>query len=345
VADLRLAAFTWPQLESIWVGAAPMPPLLHRCLSAMALLVRWRVVKSLSSLARMAHWSCENIRWGEARGGMFVRIAGATASRTDVARAWHLAAEGDDGPFIPSMGVAALMQRMLEGRAPAPGARACTADLELADYGPLFDARRIRHGVRDEGAVADQSLYRRVLASAWPMLPAAIRRLHGGGDEHDLRGEVEIERGRGIGGILAFLAGFPRAGARVPLRVVMREKAGEETWERSFGATTVRSRQWQGRGGAEGLLCERLGAIGLAMALVPGGRKLHFVLRDWSLLAVPMPRFLAPRLCWWEEADGEQVRFHVVIGHPFIGLIVRYRGWHATAFATSCTRSDAINPA
>jgi hypothetical protein len=66
-----------------------------------------------------------------------------------VRRSWELIAEGDDGPFIPSMAAAAFIRRRLAGYPAAPGARAATHELTLADFAPLFAQRQIVTGVRE----------------------------------------------------------------------------------------------------------------------------------------------------------------------------------------------------
>jgi hypothetical protein len=37
--------------------------------------------------------------------------------------------------------------------------------------------------------------------------------------------------------------------------------------------------------------------------------------------------WLCPRSKAWEETEAGRFRFHVEIGHPLTGLILRYKGW------------------
>ena len=78
-------------------------------------------------------------------------------------RAWHMMAEGDDGPFIPSMACEAIIRHCLDGKPPTPGARPATGDLELEDYEKLFARRTIHTGARE--ATADD---RRIAALSAP---------------------------------------------------------------------------------------------------------------------------------------------------------------------------------
>jgi hypothetical protein len=136
------------------MGAGPVPEVLHRALIALAWSVRLRLLPSLTFLAPLFFRAINTIRWGEHRGGMFVALDGASADGTAVSRSWHLLAEGDDGPLIPSMAVEAIVRKCLAGAPPPPGARSAVADLELGDYDALFACRAISHGFRDASAEA-----------------------------------------------------------------------------------------------------------------------------------------------------------------------------------------------
>ena len=149
VPDLRVLAALWPEARTVWMGAGPVPELLHRALIGLAWLVRWRLLPSLLPLAPLIHWVSNHVGWGEHRGGMFVEVEGVDAAGRPVTRSWHLLAEGDDGPLIPSMAVEGLVRRLLEGQRPDAGARAAVRELELEDYDRLFARRTIHTGFRD----------------------------------------------------------------------------------------------------------------------------------------------------------------------------------------------------
>jgi hypothetical protein len=85
--------------------------------------------------------------------------------------------------------------------------------------------------------------------------------------------------------------------------------------------------QFEGRDRDAGLLCERFGplTIGLAMAIMDG--RLRLIVRQWRMFGLPLPRFLAPTGNTFERAEDGRFHFHVEIGFPWTGLIVRYRGW------------------
>ena len=149
VPDLILARRLFPGLRTLWFGAAPQPELGHRALSACAQLVRFRLLPSLVPLARIIEPVANHLRWGEARGGMFVRLTGQGPDGTAADLSWNLIAEGDSGPSIPAMATAALIARWLDGEPLEAGARPAHEALELADFEPFFRRLDIRHGIVD----------------------------------------------------------------------------------------------------------------------------------------------------------------------------------------------------
>jgi hypothetical protein len=89
--------------------------------------------------------------------------------------------------------------------------------------------------------------------------------------------------------------------------------------------------QWEGRGRFDRLLCERFGPLVFGLATVLDGERLRLLVRRWTLLGVPLPMAFAPRVDSYETVVDGRFRFHVEIGHPLLGLIVRYAGWLAPA--------------
>ncbi|TPM35591.1 SDR family oxidoreductase [Mesorhizobium sp. B2-3-4] len=310
VPDLRTLGDLWPQAKTVWMGAGPVPEILHRALICLAWLVRIRLVRSLSPLAPLMHWATNRLRWGEHRGGMFVAVEGTDQAGRQLKRSWHLLAEGDDGPLIPSMAVEALVRKTLDGHAPAPGARAAVNDLELADYEALFAGRTIHPGFRDDSGGTDRPLYADLLGDAWQGLPDEIRAMHDHAKAAEGRGSVE--RGRNIiSRLAAWLVGFPEAAADIPVRVRFDADAQRETWTRTFGAHSFSSRQFKGQGRSGRLLCEHFGLLTFAMALATEDGRLKLVLRRWSLLGLPLPMWLCPRSTSFETVEDGKFRFHV----------------------------------
>jgi hypothetical protein len=326
VPDLRLLPAIWPGIKTIWFGVGPRPELLHRALMGLTHLVRLGVLPSLTPFAGLFHRAAHILSWGEHRGGMFVEIAGTKAGRT-VRRSWHLLADGDRGPFIPSMAIEAVIRKMVAGETPAHGARAATLELDLSDYAASFARRGIVMGTRDEANPA-WPLYRRVLGDAWDRLPAEIRDLHTLNGSMKASGRARVERGSGLfGKLIGALIGFPEAGEDIPVTVAFEACNGGEVWTRTFGTRSFRSVQTEGQGRHQYLVRERFGAVEVSLASVLDGDVLRLIVRSWRFFGIPMPLWLAPGGDAFEHAEGGRFHFNVEIKHPLTGLIVRYRGW------------------
>jgi hypothetical protein len=326
VPDLLAIPREWPNVRAVWMGAAPVPAILHRLLIACAWCVRLGIVPRLDRMTPLMSWATNNLRWGEHRGGMFVAVTGRDRAGREIERSWDLLAEGGDGPLIPSMAAAILIQRALAGQLPAPGARAAIAELELEDYEAIFAGRDIHWGIRDE--VDRASLYQRILGSAWQDLPAPIRAMH---NIHHATasGFAEVVAGTSLmARLVARVFRFPRAGKEVPVTVAFeRAKDGRERWSRTFGSHRFSSLQSEGRDRSRHLVVERFGPFAFAMAVVVERAQLKLVLRRWTLFGLPLPLALGPWTKAKEEAIDGRFHFDVEIGHRLTGSIVRCRGW------------------
>jgi uncharacterized protein DUF4166/saccharopine dehydrogenase-like protein len=327
VPDLELLPDLWPSLRTVWMGVGTVPEIWLRGLNALAWLVRLRLLPSLLSLAALIHSTRTWLGWGEHRGGMFVTVNGAIANGAPVERSWHMIAEGDDGPFVPSMAAEVIIRHCLAGRMPKPGARAGVHDVELADYEATFARRRIVTGTR-QTPKPGEPLYRRILGDAYATLPQPLQVMHDLRSELAATGVASVERGkRLLARMAAAIVGFPPAGDDVPVEVTFRFKDGRELWRRNFAGQRFESTQEEGKGRSARLLCERFGPFNFAMALVVDGERMRLVMRRCSLFGVPLPLALAPRIDACEYVEAGRFRFHVGISHPLTGLIVRYRGW------------------
>lgn len=323
VPDLRAIPAVMPQVRSLWMGAAPQPAFLHRLLTLMALARHRLHLPSLAPLAPLAHVLLNLRPMGEHRGGMFIEASGQQEGRP-VTRSWHLLAEGDDGPLIPSMAAELLIRKWLDGQSPDPGARAALGALALADYEDAFARRTITTGWREDGETAP---YPAVLGPVFATLPASLRRLHRPGTRAVWHGRAQVTRGRDpIAALVARLFGFPQAGEQPVTVTFTTDAKGRETWTRQFGPTTMQSTQEAGQGKMRHLIVERFGPFTFGLALRWHGGRLYLITRRWSFLSLPLPRALMPGSEAWEEESAGRFHFHVEITLPLIGWVVRYEG-------------------
>ena len=260
---------------------------------------------------------------------MFVQVRGRADDGSTITREWHLLAEGEDGPLIPSMAVEAIVQQSLAGRAPRAGARTAVNDVDLAAYENLFARRTIFTGIRQIEPIEAQSPFQHILGSAWSLLPPPIRQLHSTTSVSIYAGKCTAHRGRSpLARAVTALVGFPKAGVDLPIRVKLTVDGAGERWVRTVADNTFSSTQRLAKGRSAGLIRERFGPVAIDMALVLQGPRMHYVIRRWSLCGLPMPLRLGPKTIASEFVDAdERFCFDVKLWQPCVGLLVHYAGW------------------
>jgi Domain of unknown function (DUF4166)/Saccharopine dehydrogenase NADP binding domain len=324
VPDLRVIPPEHPAMTDIWMGAGPVPEVLHKTLNRLAKARARFGLPSWAPFAPLFYRVLNRMRFGEHRGGMFVHARGRTNGEP-VERSWHLLAEADDGPMIPSMAIEAIVRKSLLGSRPSAGARPGSGALDLSDYADLFRGRAITMGFRDNETGAP--LYRRLLGAAFATLPERVRAVHDGVGARRWAGVAAVRRGRGLlAKAIARLFGFPGASEHVPVSVTFSPRDEGEQWTRDFGGKVFSSIQTAGVGREQYLLVERFGPLSVAMALVVEGDRLSLIPRRMRLGFLPLPRCLLPNGTAFETQDSDRFRFDVEIAAPFVGLVVAYRG-------------------
>ena len=324
VPDLQVLPPLHPQLRDIWMGAGPVPEILHRILNLLAKARHKLHLPSLVPLAPFFYRILNLMKFGEHRGGMFIHARGKRGGiEQDVS--WHLLAEGDDGPFIPSMAIEGIVRKAIEGSFPAAGARPATDALELRDYEQLFARRTIYTGMREE--VGKAQLYPSVLGSAFCDLPSKVRQLHNSGESSRWSGIATVKRGKSpFAHIIAAIMGFPKAAENTPVVVDFKCDEKGELWTRKFGDQSFSSFQKRGTARATHLITERFGLASVDLAAVIEDDRLLLIPRRFSVLGIPMPGFLLPKGTSYEtEKDGKFV-FNVEVSLPIIGPVVTYQG-------------------
>lgn len=325
VPDLQVIPSEYKTLKDIWMGAGPVPEVLHRILNLLAKARAKFHLPSLIPLSGLFYKVLNLMKFGEHRGGMFVHAKG-YANGKEIEQSWHLLAEGDDGPYIPSMAIEALIRKTLSGQRPAYGARAAINALTLADYEKLFEGRSLYSGMR-EMLPQPAPLYRHILGEAFEELPNKVRELHDTTETRIWAGKAEVRRGSGwMARIVAEIIGFPKAAAEVPVTVVLRHENEAELWTRSFAGKQFSSLQKRGSEKNDHLLVERFGAIEVALALLVDDNKLVLVPRRWSIFGIPLPKYFLPTGQNFETEKDGYFCFNVEVKARLVGLIVAYKG-------------------
>lgn len=330
VPDLQILPMENPTITDIWMGAGTMPePLLH-VLDIMAKFRALLHAPSFEMLSPLFYKILNRLKYGDHRGGMFVEATG-DRNGVVVTQSWHLLAEGDDGPYIPSMAVEAVIRRWLSGVIPDTGARVATRELDLSDYETLFENRTIYMGVR-EGARAGNPIFQQILGPSFSELPPTLRLLHSPKQTCRWRGEAQVVASSNpIGGLIARMIGFPHRSGSTSVSVTIKPEGEGESWIRKFGNRVFNSALTPGEGRNSYLMRERFGPVTVSLAIVWKEEKLWFVPRRWSFLGLPLPKFLMPRGDSFEFEQDGKFHFDVTINLPVIGHVVSYRGWLTNA--------------
>jgi hypothetical protein len=300
--------------------------ILHLGLAAAAVPVRLGLLPTLEPLARAFRFLAGCLsRLGTDRGGMLVTAAGSDAEGRHVLARWTLVAEAGDGPIIPTLPALAVIRKLADGLLDRRGAGPCVGLLGLDDLDPEFRPYRIRTEARVE--LDDRPpLFARALGEAFERMPPAVRSVHRPGHWLELEGEADIDGADGLlARSIALLFRFPPKGRQVPVRVTMEAHGGAETWTRDFGGRRFKSELREVKAGG---LSERFGPFTFDLEVPASEHGLTMAIAGWRLGPIRLPTMLAPRTEAREHVDEMgRFRFDVMIGLPFAGRIVRYRGW------------------
>ncbi|MCC2655533.1 MAG: Saccharopine dehydrogenase [Panacagrimonas sp.] len=325
--DLRLfpAAFG---ARSVLFRAGLELSLLHWSLWLLGWLPRLRVVRSLEPWARALRWIADRFeRFGSDRGGMRVDVIGRDNDGHARRHTWTLIAERGDGPYVPALPSACLIDRLLRGEL-APGARACLDDLQLGDIEAASVVLPIRCGRQ---AASAETLYERVMGRAeWSRMPEPVRDAHDLFDQRVFVGEARISAGgNALAWIVARVMRFPPAIECTPVRVTMqRNHDGSETWTRAFGRHRFGSTLSRRDSDPPGRIRERFGPMSFRLALPADESGLRMPLERGQWLGIPLPGWLTPRSDTREFVDAQgRFCFDVDISLPLLGRVVRYEGW------------------
>ncbi|PIU07464.1 MAG: saccharopine dehydrogenase [Methylobacterium sp. CG08_land_8_20_14_0_20_71_15] len=322
--DLDLLPARFPIREEALFLAGLELGAMHLGLAALAMPVRAGLVPTLVPLAKPLRFAADILApLGTDRGGMTVEARGLDAEGRRAAARWFLTARDGAGPNVPAAAAAALVRALAEGRETRSGAFACAGligrDAILRELAGLPIRTRTEERRPDEAA-----LFPRILGSRFDALPAPVRAVHGAAAGVRLSGQAVARTGRHpLARLAASLMGLPPSGCH-ETRVAIEAAGTGERWTRRFG--TARFASTLCDAGDFGRFEERIGPLRFRFRAEAEAAALVWHWEGWSLLGLPLPARLAPRIRARSWADGPRYRFRVAVAHPWTGLVFAYRG-------------------
>ena len=155
---------------------------------------------------------------------------------------------------------------------------------------------------------------------AFVKLPDVVQRAHRGTIR--LSGTARVERGRGLGGLIALLMRLPKSNPKAELVVVAWHFVDQMIWSRTFDGRTFESTFRK----EDDFLVEQMGPLSLFLQPMAEGGRLVYRLVATHIGPIALPRMLAPSMTAWEgEKDGKYA-FEVSVGLPLLGRLIRYSG-------------------
>ena len=171
------------------------------------------------------------------------------------------------------------------------------------------------------------AIFPELLGATFDELPKPLQELHSGDSSSEWAGDASVFGARNFAGrVVAALFNLPTHDHRTDARVTIEVTPKGETWTRSFGGKEFRSYLKLGSGREAGLMCERFGALTVAMAVTWKDDKLWFAPRRWRVGPVPLPSALLPKGDTFECEREGKFAFDVRVEAPVIGLVAAYRG-------------------
>jgi hypothetical protein len=194
--------------------------------------------------------------------------------------------------------------------------------IELAAIERQFKRFNI-HCARETRTLERTPLFERALAG-FEQMPVAVRVAHSPDPACELKGEVDIDGAESwLGGIVAWLFGFPSEGRGLPASVTIEREGDGEIWIRRFGDTAFESHLSTASSG----LCERFGPLRFDLDARADTQGFELSIRGARMFGVPLPRILTPNTRASASVDAHgRYFFDVLITLPVVGRIVRYRG-------------------
>lgn len=187
----------------------------------------------------------------------------------------------------------------------------------------MFDGSRRRAVFAAGGSIPERKPENALIDcmdGAFMKLPDIVQRAHRGTIR--LSGKARVERGRGLGGLVAMILRLPKSNPAADLVVTAWHFVDQIVWSRSFDGHEFESTFRRD----EDFLVERLGPFSLFLQPMCEGGRLVYRLIATQIGPIALPRFFAPSMTAWESEKDGKYAFEVSVGLPLLGRVVRYSG-------------------
>jgi hypothetical protein len=324
--DLDLLPARYPSADTVVFRAGLELPVLHLGLWLLTLPVRGGLVSSLRPYAGSLHRIASRFeRFGTDRGGMSVEVTGRDQEGRLAKAMWSLVAEAGDGPNIPVLPALALIRGLLQGAITAQGAGHAGDLLTLGAIENELSHFKIK--VRRALSWPEAGcLFEKALGPDLQRLPPLVRYVHGG-QPLRLKGRAAIDGApHWAGKLIAKLFGFPDATPDTEADILLERQGDREIWTRRFGGKAFRSTLRPASSPRR--VFERFGPFRFELELTPHRSGFELTIVGWRFGPLRLPTGLAPKAPARAFVDDKgRYRFDVTISLPFVGRIIRYRGW------------------
>jgi hypothetical protein len=178
----------------------------------------------------------------------------------------------------------------------------------------VFGAAGVVREKASENALID------CMDGAFAKLPDVVQRAHRGTIR--LSGTAQVERGRGLGGLIAMIMRLPKSNPKAALVVTAWHFPDQMVWSRSFDGRSFESTFLRD----EDFLVEKMGPLSLYLQPMAEGGRLVYRLIATQIGPIALPRLLAPSMTAWESEKNGKYAFEVTVGLPLFGRLIRYAG-------------------
>ena len=135
VPDIELFPARYPSVRTVRFSAGLEVGLFQRALSVLAGAVRVGAISRPERLAGLLLAMKRRLRFlGTDSGGLFVKLGGVGPDGLPMARAIHLVARRNHGPYVPAIASVVLARKLVRGEIEQRGAMPCMGLLTLNEF-------------------------------------------------------------------------------------------------------------------------------------------------------------------------------------------------------------------